>query len=335
LEDAKCPVFTLAAELMRRGWTTNRGRVVHVVEDAKKFDSREALRMRWYYHVLLGGYQQYLVKAGGSIPSQEPMSYYRLLLAGKEAVAGLPAKTYLALLSDHHVKVGEEIVVDPDAPDDPPGPASSSIAIPLPGPPPQPKRRRCAGGHGPIRPVTGRPGSSGTGGPVAIPLPPDPPAPPTTELDPPVVVGPPGPGSGAGPGHGSGGVAIPEEEVENAKPRRRDIAENAIPISGPDGCTWIYNEYPKPGGGVYKNWQIDCAMGHPGCHKTRGNTANFTRIHGLIEPPAYLLAWRRRHWIRSAEEATHLGMNPSREETAAVVAAHRAELEAAVAMAIS
>lgn len=101
LTDERCPLLVLAQELVRRGWTATKAMVRHTAISADEFDSRNSTRMRWYYRVLLQDVRTCVTLAGGSMPSQEPMAFYRLLLAGVRVLPGRPATEYQALLNNH------------------------------------------------------------------------------------------------------------------------------------------------------------------------------------------------------------------------------------------
>ena len=100
LTDPRIPVLSLAWHLRNNGWDPINTHVVHTVvpsgTERGTFDHRDAPRMKWYYMALtqLG---TVLPVAGGSMPSQQPIGYYKCLLNGVQVVADLPAKQYALL----------------------------------------------------------------------------------------------------------------------------------------------------------------------------------------------------------------------------------------------
>jgi len=249
LTDPKCPVLTLVGTLLQRGWTSSKALVVHKDDAEHVFDSRMAGRMRWYYHLLVAGMAPRLPLAGGTIPSQEPMGFYRLLLANKEVRPGESGKYYADLLVEHKVKRGEPIEHDvlEDQEEEDLGHDGVGPIVLHHGPPEKEERRR-RGGGGPIR--AGR-GGGGTGRgagdkkPPVIPIEGVPPVGPgPDEVLPKSIVLPPEDTT-------LSRVLPPEEDAK--PPKRRKIDDDSVPISGPDGSVYIFRSYPKPGGGYYPN----------------------------------------------------------------------------------
>ena len=87
------------------------------------FDSRGGIRGRWYMRVLVLGLNKALTYCiGGTMPSQEPQTFYKSLLAGCNVAPGRPSEEYKALLNVKD-RGGEAkvlpLIEDPD-PDPPP-----------------------------------------------------------------------------------------------------------------------------------------------------------------------------------------------------------------------
>ena len=161
LEDERCPVLTLAQALEAAGWTGQQQLVRHVDAGARVYDSRNSTRMRWYFRLLHHGLDRCLPLAGGTVPSQEPMAFYRLLIEGVPCRPGLPATTYQAALNDRRRRHGQELVPLPPHEQPPPiaAPPGDATTITLPGEDEgedQCGRRRGGGGQGPLRGGAGR-----------------------------------------------------------------------------------------------------------------------------------------------------------------------------------
>ena len=99
IEDDRCPALTLGIELTSRGWVPEHRLVEHRNVEDRAYDSRRCTRMRWYYRVLLTDLARCLELAGGRVPPQEPMNFYRCLLAGIAAAPGLSAVMYTSLFN--------------------------------------------------------------------------------------------------------------------------------------------------------------------------------------------------------------------------------------------
>jgi len=112
LMDPHCPVLVLVKELRRRGWHSVQHLVLHDTTEIGAYDGREALKMRTYYQVCLC-VQRCVPLAISGIPSQEPISYYRLLLLGVPVEWGMPAKEYNRLLDVEKRKRGKDLEPPP------------------------------------------------------------------------------------------------------------------------------------------------------------------------------------------------------------------------------
>jgi len=292
--DKAYPVLALIQHLKRRGWTPANGTVTHTSITPGEFDCEEAPRFRKYYQCLVR--LKDVLPLTNEMPSREPMAYYGCLLLGLEAIAGKSAKDYQIVLNAALRKKGgrHELPAILDEADEVAG--GTDIILPgaqmLPAPP-APKRasapgytRRPAGAGG----GHGGHGGGGTGearDPIPLPTPP-------------VVEG----GGGSGGAGGSGGPS------GSSGPPVRDaivVASNAVVVPAPKmnarrhlgrefkpalcGTEISYKAYPKPNGkGYYRNYIIKCPC-NPGCHKTRGRCEQFMRVHGEVEPLAWLHAW--------------------------------------------
>jgi len=98
LTDQKCPTLWLVLALQKAGWVS----VDHVVTHTAlkppaikaDYDGRESMRQKFYYMTLLQ-LARTLPLSGGSVPSQEPQAFYKLLLRGERTQAGLGNKHYV------------------------------------------------------------------------------------------------------------------------------------------------------------------------------------------------------------------------------------------------
>ena len=93
--DMRCPALSMLAALYRAGWRNVEGRVVHTTLDVGPMDGREAVRMKPYYVVLLQ--LPVCLPLTSSIPSDQPLLFYKLLLAGTAVEPGRGHAFYLAL----------------------------------------------------------------------------------------------------------------------------------------------------------------------------------------------------------------------------------------------
>ena len=148
LEDERCPVLTLSQELLDRGWTRAKGLVTHRDPADHTFDGRFATRMRWYFRALFHGLETCMPLAGGAMPSQHPVAFYRLLVAGVAVGPGLRAKEYMAMLNDRRRRQGLAALALPPHEADPPLPAPGNdgvIVLPALGAADLPAPRRLGG----------------------------------------------------------------------------------------------------------------------------------------------------------------------------------------------
>jgi len=330
LTDERCPVLSIVKALKERGWSGENRLVVHADATLRIYDGREALRMRYYYTLLLFALGYALPLSNGRIPSQEPAAYYRLLIKKIAVDPGMGNPYYVNLLNRNRVARGKGPLPLEDLPEPLPLPGPDEDAIISAGPdePPDPKRRR-GGGGGPIRggghaegkakagPANA--GASGSGGgPGGCP-----PAPPPVPLPPPGPPPPPAP-----PVEVEDAVVGAGDDQPEARGKRK--SENLPWKDGLDGSKIVYNEYCLTGSEkVYKSWMIDCRYKHPGCGKTLGRIPSNTRRHGELEPVAELHAWRRRAWPDpTMPNKTHRNSNPSIEEVDSYLEENRDGLQA-------
>ena len=98
LTDLKCPTLCILSECYRRGWNPVRGTVRHDTTECGPMDGREAVAMKAYYIVLLDIHR--VRPLSSSIPSDQPIAYYKLLLLGRKVEPGLGNPEYKRLLRE-------------------------------------------------------------------------------------------------------------------------------------------------------------------------------------------------------------------------------------------
>jgi len=286
--------------------------------------------MKPYYQALLQ--IDFCIPLTSHMPSQEPMSYYELLLKGIKAEPGMNDRHYLALRNEAR---GKQHKLQVPLPEPEPtlegGDEEVILAIDY---EPPPKRARVDTGTGrrnraaakpapPLRipDVPPLPGPSRPPSVVVEPVPPDPPVPP--------VVEPPGVGGSSG----SGGIAAPEEEPvilgepdEEDHPHIREKYDFKPGIGGAGIICMTY--FDKKRQATYANWILRCPRHGSSCLKKKIINAKSTARFGDIEPVAYVHAWIA---LEALPGHTHSFTNPTNVAVEEYVAAHRAELEEIVA----
>jgi len=190
--------------LKARGWNPTHGKVVHCLADKDKrdFDGRLACRNKWYFQVCLG--VESALTLASSIPSQQLVKFYQLLLAGVAVEPNLTDKDYAAIMDANKGKRKLLLAIaDADGPEPPPDPrpplawdddaGMMGAGPPPPAPKPKPRPKYGRAGVGakaapPAVPAPRLPGSSGDplplGGGAPPPLPPPPVPPPPEPVDP-------------------------------------------------------------------------------------------------------------------------------------------------------
>ena len=186
--DEHCPTICVAWKLNRLGWAAVQRACLHDRSDVASYDAYPAVKMKYYFQVLLS--LGVCLDLTSSIPSRQPVLYYKLLLAGQRVEPGLGHDAYKLIWKRlEQAGLVPAIELPPPSPDniaDPIQDENDDVALPAPGPPeaPAPKRRRTDAPRGPGRPGRGGDGTPGTPvPPPPIELPPDevPLAPPSPE----------------------------------------------------------------------------------------------------------------------------------------------------------
>ena len=294
ITDMNCPTLALVEQLHVKGWRA----VEEFVEttaplgDHPAYDAREAVTQKWYYHVLHRLPE--LFRYCPTIPSQEPISFYRCLLQGIATTPRQGDRVYKALLNE-----GPPLAIE-----DEPGAAVRRFAI--------------AGGHGeidaapkrqsrtqrgvrtrpPLRPVEDfRPVELAR---PPLPPPPDPPREPVIHEP----IPPRGPGGSGDPAPPPLPLPPPDPLVEDPPlppepdalvPRRRTRgplrARRAFVPFPPGGEIFVDRDYVDPKSGrLLSTWMLKCAR-HDGCMRKRGTGARNVAQYGEMECIAFLHAW--------------------------------------------
>ena len=321
LTDARYPTLALAWYLRHHGWDPAPRHCEHnalLPEGARgEFDSREAVRMKFYYMVLTQ-LQRCLPLSGYRVPSQQPIAFYRLLLNGAETMPDLGNKHYV-LEYNRRLKPGpaRKHQLEPLPPPEPkPIEAGDFFVVPVGAPEP---KRRASSGVGPRGRGGGRGRGSGRGEggppepePAPLPLPPPPPAPVPAPV-PPVVVGPPEESEEA-----YFAVPVPPAPVDRER-------EHADFKDGLDGCRVRWQAYVTPMGVPQPNFMVKCPH-HNACYKTCGTIPRHQKQFGDIEPLAILHAWAKLPWAPEAG-GTHRGLNPTKQQVRAYAVERLVDLQ--------
>jgi len=335
LTDERCPVLTIIKAMQAKGWLPIQGHVLHK-DLSVTYDGREAVRMRWYYTLLLFALRSSLPLASGEIPSQEPGSFYRLLLKGIATQAGLGDKHYMAILNKNRASRGKEpLPLDMEElcgpiPLPPPPTEQGDVIMSL--SPDRPKRPKVTrGGHGPIG--SGAAGSSdpppvGTRS-LPLPGPGEPPRCPGRGNESPPVVADPPPVAPLPP------PAPPpaEDEICGVPPSPPDAFPRAPReyggwYDGLDGSRVKFRKYPVPREDkTYINFHITCT--HKACKtaKTKGTTAKEPTKQMYVDLLCFLHAWRAHHPPNMPGTASGARWNPQDDHVRAYMEANRAALE--------
>jgi hypothetical protein len=288
--DQSCPVLLFVEALYIKGWHARNCRVdhCHSSPDEKFFDAREALRQRHYYEVVLDLPALYSVCE--TIPSDEPISFYKCILAG-HIVQARRGDLYYKHMLKHGVAMLPAIADDPGLDD-----AESGLfalcggALPVPLPSARALRGVDTGG------VVARPAAlpapvvlaplldllPASAADVMVPEPV-----PLPDVDP-VVAAPLPAGSSS-----DAVVAAPLPAVVGAAPRGRvgANARNWVPFPGGGQVAFDPLYMPPSGAAPYSTFHFKCHH-HIGCEKKRTTGARNIARHGILEALAFLQVWR-------------------------------------------
>ena len=318
LDADRVPTLMLANQLIKTKWMSMQYTVRHdriPLQDTPpcEFDSREAVRMKYYYMCVVQ-LERVLPLAGGVMPSQEPIMYYRLLLRGERVDAGQSSK-HLTLQWNRDKKTKAKDILPLPPPEVVPPlqdlgdedfdahPAGWQVA----------KAQARRGGQGPRGrggPGRGRGTGRGDGdggaapGPAPAPLP--------------IVAAPP---------------AVDADVVDFDPPppalegRKRKREEGPAWRDALDGMqVRLFSSYTNTNTGIDEpHWKAKCKF-HADCEKRRGIIPRFKKHHGEIEPLAFCHAWHLMETPSKPGIPTHSRDNPSQAAVDAYIAAHASEL---------
>jgi len=274
LLDARCPTLCIVRELrVRLGWVPHSGLVVHTSDAPLIFDGREAVRMKFYYQCLLN-VDRRLALTSDRLPSQQPQSYYKLLLRDVPAEPDLGDRVYTLALNETRRR-GQPLL--PLPPPEPPRRlgGDDDIIVAAPELPAAKPRARLPGAP------RGRGGGRGAARP---PLPP--PVPPPPGLGPPGVppVRAPGPFPGGPPPPPIGGgeapplvdeddrvmVVAPPPPPKAARAARRVVPKFVAALLPDSEVRFDAYDLPKQPGRTYTNYVMKCPTCVVDCQKTAG-----------------------------------------------------------------
>ena len=351
LSDAKCPTLMIYNALLDQGWKSVEQTVHHsAASRAKVMDIREAAKMKCYYQVLLD-LPRYVPSAHPQgIPSDQPISFFKLLLKGRSVQPHLGDKVYLQMLKNPDSNVlplaapseegngseseaSEDFVLDVGVGEAPAPSALQDEEEPMEGAPRRrPKAKAKAKTKFLPKTTAKGPASEHTAAPPAgLPTPPaTPPAVlPTTLANAPLST-PPAPPT---PPFGEetfivdalvlAPLVLADARVLANTGRLKRKREKAQWKTAIGGGHVRYQDYKHPDGGIYGNFRFRCPY-HHNCAKTAGTGASNIADLGPLQPSAFLHAWR--DVLVDADEdidpRSHNGTPPTIEEVKAFHDAH-------------
>ena len=311
LTDDKCPTLCILIELRRRGWRSTVARVVHTGVEVGEYDSPEPGKMKLYFIALLD-IERVMPIGAPRIPSDQPLSYYRLLLNGQSVLPALGDKHHQSVLKGVAAKAPMPIADDSDSSSDyrrPPHPVAKGAIAWFPlgpdeeteeGDPSDPRglhraadteiAAKTAKAKAPPKAK-----SSSSGAKAKAPPQKPPPAPKAAPPLPPRS--PSSSESGRIPAKGVGAIAIAPPPPKAKAAAAADEADRVGAIDAIGGGKALYKEYMDPHTAkMYCNWRFYCPHkglpGHPpGCMRTLGVIPKHTSL-GVLEPIAFLHVWR-------------------------------------------
>ena len=184
--DPNCPTLCITWALRNAGWTPFKKTMIVKADNVakKECDGREAVKWKFYFQVLW--IIDKILPLTSSVPSQQPIKFYKFLLRGVPVEPYLTDQQYTLVLNDVLKKKGKPLVPLEDVG----APTALPAPVPLPlddddgfivDEEPQPKAKAKA------KATQRSGGSSGSGGvaPVPILAGPQPPREPSAERDPP------------------------------------------------------------------------------------------------------------------------------------------------------
>jgi len=336
ITDDACPTISIVSFLQKKqGWVPVPHTVTHTDLVSKEYDSREKLRMKKYYITL--AYLSKTLPLTSSIPSQQPVNFYKCLLAGIRVEPHLGDKFYFRALNDKLAKDGKPLLPLPPpeggappaltAPDDDDG-----VMVFKPEAPPAKKRKDLTTGRS-----RSPPGGKAKAKPPATPPPPS--VLPITE-----GLGTGSSGSGGGPPPSCPPPVpvepLPVEDDSDDDAVRATHGVDTLPRQqrqgriglrgefkpGVGNARIMWDPYVTPAGIPAHNWIIQCPH-HDSCWKSKGPTARNTARFGAIEPLALLHVWPD---LPLVPGKTHRALEPPKSLVEQFAKDHAVELQAIV-----
>jgi len=227
ITDKHCPTLVLVWYLNQKGWTPVKALCDHATSEITEYDNRQSTRMRPYYLALVS--INMCIPLTSHMPSQEPGSYYELLLKGIKAEPGQKHTEYMVLMNEFRRKKAKLPI--PLPPPSPPLPLEDDgVILAVDEEPEKPKPKSSGAGR------SRRKGAAAKPEPAPLPAPPTPvvvhpPSP--IQLSPPTPRSPPGAPSpvgsprvdvGSSGARGSGDPAPLEDQVICAEPSSEEEA---------------------------------------------------------------------------------------------------------------
>ena len=312
LEDEECPVLVILQALRVQGWRPFRGTQYHRTIEDKRFDRREPQQKRCYYQALLA--LEDLLTVNKTIQSNQPQSYFKLVLKKVQVDPGRGDKVYRAMMASH--RRGEVFQPLCDAPGDDQLQLEDDAAN---------DEFDIGGGPAPLedqgrqqpRPITQR-----THPPTGMP---------ELDCEDTAIFGPNNIVANPPPESESSSSESTDQQVQQADDFDLAGAASTAEVVGESQVTSLITGWVElnvahcccPGFKV-DNYQPSHAVGyqrliakckwHINCEKKRASKFNAT--HGKIEPIAFLAAWHEQGESISREQHTSRKFKVRPEDTA-------------------
>ena len=287
--DKDCPTLAVILHLGRNGWRSVSSLVEHRDTDQESYDGSSAHSKKPYFQVLAS--LDRCLPLTDHIPSRQPLSFYKCLLAGKRVDPHQGDKAYTLALKDAELVESlaglalEDEAVDSDN--------SDGVMLPLPKPPVVDKPKPLPG---PL---------------LSLPAPPSAVVPPASE---------PVPGELEAVAPENGVLLGPAVSAPKATAKERDWIDSLL------GAKVAYHCYIQNDGTEYKNFilKCPCALHGSNCKKSKASTGKLVDTLGRAGPLAFLHAWIS---LEPEHGKSHARLNPTLESTRAFLEEHRQELE--------
>jgi hypothetical protein len=303
LTDVTCPCMSIINGLVSVGWIPIDGKVVHDATQ-RNFDGRNLASNKLYLQCCLQ--IDDVMRQNETMVSQQPQSYYKLMLRGGKVDANLGDKDYKELLGQEQLAIANDEPDDVDVCEAPLAIANAvadddvdvcGIVMPAiaDGLASDPTVPRAARGVAPPR-AAAKPFALRPGGP----------APDVVDKA----------GSSSPSSSSSSGTASSDSEV--------DVAGVDAWTMLADGIKVRRDAYTPKNKAPYERWIMKCTH-HKKCVKKRTFAA--TKRFGRIEPLAYCFAWHNLGALPGLDAKTHMHRKPTEGAVADWVAEHGKDFE--------